>query len=64
MPVRKAVKLGPLVDGLRVVREGMDAEDWIVTKGLTRVRPGQKVAPKREPLTVSQGAAPAVGVTR
>lgn len=64
IPVRKPVKLGPLVDGLRVIRDGMDAEDWVVTKGLTRVRPGQKVAPKREPLTVSQGAAPAVGVTR
>jgi RND family efflux transporter MFP subunit len=52
-PVRKPVKLGPLVDGLRVVREGLTTEDWIVVKGLTRIRPGQKVAPKREPLKVS-----------
>jgi RND family efflux transporter MFP subunit len=63
VPVRKPVKLGPLVDGLRVVREGLDAQDWIVTKGLTRVRPGQKIAPKREPITVSQGAS-GPGVTR
>ena len=64
VPVRKPVKLGPLAEGLRVVREGLDADDWIVVKGLTRVRPGQKVAPKREPLNVSQEITPATGVTR
>jgi RND family efflux transporter MFP subunit len=64
LPVRKAVTLGPLIDGLRVVRTGLDAEDWIVVKGLTRVRPGQKVAPVRQPLTVSQEVMPAAGVTR
>ena len=64
VPVRKVVKLGPLVDGLRVVREGIDPQDWIVTRGLTRVRPGQKVAPKREPIKVSDGTPPATGVTR
>ena len=64
IPVRKVVKLGPLVDGLRVVREGMEPDDWVVTKGLTRVRPGQKVAPKREPLNVSQDATVGAGVTR
>ncbi len=64
LPVRKTVKLGPLVDGLRVVREGLDAEEWIVVKGLTRVRAGQKVAPVRQPLNVSQDIAPASGVTR
>jgi RND family efflux transporter MFP subunit len=60
-PVRKPVKLGPLVDGLRVVREGLTTDDWIVVKGLTRIRPGQKVAPKREPLKVSEGARPVTG---
>jgi RND family efflux transporter MFP subunit len=62
LPVRRTVKLGPLVDGLRVVRDGLNADEWIVTKGLTRVRPGQKIAPNREPLKVSQGA-PATGAT-
>jgi RND family efflux transporter MFP subunit len=56
VPVRRAVKLGPLADGLRVVRGGVTADDWIVVKGLTRVRPGQPVNPKREAITVSQGA--------
>jgi len=56
VPVRRTVKPGPLVDGLRVVREGLGADDWIVVKGLTRVRPGVKVAPKREPIKVSDQA--------
>ena len=46
--VPKVVKLGPLVDGLRVVRSGITAEDTIVIKGVLRARPGQKVTPERE----------------
>jgi len=64
IPVRKKVTLGPLIDGLRVVREGLSASDWIVTKGLTRIRPGQKIIAKREPLNVSQSAPVSKGVTR
>jgi RND family efflux transporter MFP subunit len=59
---RKAVKLGPLHGNLRVVRSGISAEDWVVTKGVQRARPGQKVAGKREPLAfgpaVDSGAPP------
>jgi RND family efflux transporter MFP subunit len=40
------VKLGPLVDGLRVVREGLHADDVILVKGLQQVRPGMPVAPQ------------------
>jgi RND family efflux transporter MFP subunit len=40
------VKLGPLVDGLRVVREGLKANDVIVVKGLQQVRPGMPVTPQ------------------
>jgi RND family efflux transporter MFP subunit len=39
------VKLGPLIDGLRVVREGLRANDVIVVKGLQQVRPGMPVTP-------------------
>ncbi|MBX9927037.1 MAG: efflux RND transporter periplasmic adaptor subunit [Hyphomicrobiaceae bacterium] len=53
--VRKPVTLGQLVDGLRVVRTGLTADDWIVTRGLTRVRPGQKMIPLRETLQISSG---------
>ncbi len=52
--VRKGVVLGPLFDKLRVVRSGVVAEDWVVTKGLQRARPGLKVTPKRESIKVSE----------
>ena len=40
------VKLGPVIDGLRVVREGLSANDVIVVKGLQQVRPGMPVTPQ------------------
>ncbi len=43
----RAVKLGPLVDGLRVVREGLKPGEYVVVNGLQRVRPGIQVAPQR-----------------
>jgi RND family efflux transporter MFP subunit len=51
--VRKPVVLGQLVDGLRVVRGGLAAEDWVVVKGVQRARAGLRVTPQREPLAVS-----------
>src|SRR5262249_22258570 len=44
---RRNVRLGALVEGLRVVREGVAGSDWVVTRGLQRARPGLKVEPKR-----------------
>tara|TARA_R110002049_G_scaffold182485_2_gene350383 strand:- start:129205 stop:130674 length:1470 start_codon:yes stop_codon:yes gene_type:complete len=40
---RRPVKLGPLVDGLRVVREGLSGSDTVVIEGLLQVRPDLKV---------------------
>jgi len=42
----KLVELGPIVDGLRVIRSGLTAGDRIVIDGLPRARPGQKVRPE------------------
>lgn len=39
----KRVELGPIVDGLRVIRAGLTPTDRIVIEGLQRARPGQKV---------------------
>jgi multidrug efflux system membrane fusion protein len=41
----REVKLGPVVDGLRIVRAGLAAGETIVVNGLQRVRPGSLVAP-------------------
>ena len=54
IPVRKTVKLGPIIDGLRVVRKGVEPDDWVVTKGQQRIRPHMKIVPKKTPLQVSQ----------
>lgn len=50
---RRPVTLGPVIDNLRVVREGVTKDDWVIVRGQQRARPNQKVAPKREPLQVS-----------
>lgn len=51
----KPVELGPIHDGLRVIRSGIGPDDRIVIDGVQRAQPGQKVAieegkvePKRE----------------
>ena len=41
----RAVTLGPLDDGLRVVREGLEADDRVIVDGLQRARVGAKVSP-------------------
>jgi multidrug efflux system membrane fusion protein len=56
VPVRRTVELGPLEDGLRVVRTGLKPEDWVILRGQQRVRAGQKIVPRRVPLTVSDAA--------
>jgi membrane fusion protein, multidrug efflux system len=41
----RPVVLGPLDDGLRVIREGLKAEDRVIVDGLQRARVGAKVDP-------------------
>jgi multidrug efflux system membrane fusion protein len=41
----RTVTLGPIVDGLRVVRTGLAAGEPVVVNGLQRVRPGAPVTP-------------------
>ena len=43
----RPVKLGPVIDGLRVVREGLSQGETIVVNGLQRVRPGSPITPER-----------------
>lgn len=52
----RAVKLGPIVDGLRVVREGLKAGEVIVVNGLRRVRPGMPVKPNKVPMETAHEA--------
>ena len=45
---QKYVSLGQVVDGLRVIKDGLSAEDRVIVNGLMRARPGQKVAPQEQ----------------
>ena len=49
----RPVTLGPLIDDLRVVREGLKPEDKVVLDGLANpmVRPGAKIAPQKGQIT-------------
>jgi multidrug efflux system membrane fusion protein len=54
----RPVKLGPVVDGMRVLREGVKPDEWVVVNGLMGVRPGAKVNPqKAAPATPPSNAA-------
>lgn len=44
----RPVKLGPAINGKRVVRTGLEAGEQIVVNGLQRVRPGMPVTPQTE----------------
>ena len=55
----RKVKLGRVIDGLRVVREGLKAGDVIVVNGAQRVHPGVTVAPQRVNMGADGAAAPA-----
>lgn len=52
----RPVTLGPLDDGLRVIKEGLKPDDRVIVDGLQRARVGAKVAPK-----MAAAPAPATG---
>jgi RND family efflux transporter MFP subunit len=56
----REVKLGRLIDGLRVVHEGLKPDDQVVISGLQRVRAGTRVTPTRKPIaeTIAAGGRP------
>ena len=55
--VYRSVDLGPKLEGLRIVRSGLQKEDRIVINGLQRVRPGAVVAPQDAPMADAETVA-------
>ncbi|MEM1343992.1 MAG: efflux RND transporter periplasmic adaptor subunit [Pseudomonadota bacterium] len=43
---QRFVETGPLREGMRVIRSGLERDERIVVNGLQRARPGQKVTPE------------------
>jgi RND family efflux transporter MFP subunit len=53
---QKPVELGPVVDGLRIVRSGIGPNDRIIIQGTQMAMPGATVAPKVGRIVVASGA--------
>jgi multidrug efflux system membrane fusion protein len=51
----RLVELGPEINGLRVVTQGLVPNELIVVNGLQHVRPGQSVAPTRVAMSETAG---------
>jgi membrane fusion protein, multidrug efflux system len=52
---QRQVKLGQLDGRLRVIESGLTGEEWVVTDGLQRALPGNKVDPEKKTMTASTG---------
>jgi multidrug efflux system membrane fusion protein len=55
---QRYVSLGPIVDGLRVIKDGLSPDDRVIVNGLMRARPGQKVTPQEEGTASAPAGAP------
>ncbi len=55
---RRSVTLGPISHGMRVIREGLTGDEWIVISGLQRAKPGTEVAMTEETLTAGEESLP------
>jgi multidrug efflux pump subunit AcrA (membrane-fusion protein) len=44
----RTVQLGPIIDGLRIVRGGLKPGELVVVNGLQRIRPGVHIDPVKE----------------
>jgi multidrug efflux system membrane fusion protein len=47
----RAVKMGRLYDGLRVIQEGLKPGELVIVNGIQRARPGLTVDPQRVEIT-------------
>ncbi len=55
----RLVVLGPLHEGLRVIRSGITPEDSVIINGIQRARPGAEVIPQEEQVRLAEKNAPA-----
>lgn len=53
---RSSVRIGTLVDHLRVVEEGLTGKEWVVIRGVQKAIPGRPVTPEKQDLRASGGS--------
>ena len=56
--VPKPVRPGPIEDGLRIIRSGLEPTDRVIISGIVRARPGSKVTPQDGEIQAEQVASP------
>jgi RND family efflux transporter MFP subunit len=54
---QRKVRVGPLEGGLRVIEDGLKADDRVITAGLLRAIPGQKVDPQLKTIEAQPASA-------
>jgi multidrug efflux system membrane fusion protein len=52
---QRQVKLGQISGRLRVVESGLTGDEWVITEGLQRAVPGNKVDPEKKTMTAAAG---------
>ena len=55
----RKVTPGPIIDGWRVIRDGLQPDDWVIVKGVQRAKTGAKVDPIKQDSAGSQPSPPA-----
>ena len=53
-----SVVTGPLEDGLRIIRDGLKADELVVINGLMAIRPGVTVKTEESPMALAAPAKP------
>jgi membrane fusion protein, multidrug efflux system len=56
---QRPVQIGVLIDGMRVIAEGLGAQDRVLVAGIQRAIPGSKVAPQEAAPALANPPAPA-----
>jgi len=55
----RKVAMGPIIDGLRIIRDGLQPDDWVIVKGVQRAKTGAKVDPIKQDSAGAQPSPPA-----
>jgi RND family efflux transporter MFP subunit len=58
---RRAVTLGPIENGMRIIEKGLGAEDWVVIAGLKALDPGDPVEPRKKATPARDDGSPDQG---
>jgi RND family efflux transporter MFP subunit len=49
----RRITLGPVIDGKRIIKDGISPNEQVIVDGQARIRPGMKVAPQKNSMSAS-----------